>query len=218
MPSGIQVITLTATFQSALGAPLSGGLRIAPTSAVEDTAGEVILGAQDILVPLDASGHVSVVLPCTDSAGTMPPGWGYNIAEDIPGLGRSYQILLPSTLGPAADLSTLAPAGPIPPVSTGALPLAGGTVYGPLILAADPASPLGAATKRYVDSHGGDKTFTQDFASAAVVSVPHGLGKRPAVTVIDTAGDEVIGDVAHTDVNNLTVSFSAPFSGTVLCN
>jgi hypothetical protein len=35
------------------------------------------------------------------------------------------------------------------------LPLAGGTLTGPLILAADPATALGAATKQYVDAHAG---------------------------------------------------------------
>lgn len=39
--------------------------------------------------------------------------------------------------------------------STGFLPLAGGTLTGPLILAADPTVPLGAATKQYVDAHAG---------------------------------------------------------------
>src|SRR4051812_34297610 len=36
-----------------------------------------------------------------------------------------------------------------------ALALAGGTLTGPLLLAADPAVPLGAATKQYVDASGG---------------------------------------------------------------
>lgn len=35
------------------------------------------------------------------------------------------------------------------------LPISGGTLTGPLTLAADPSTPLGAATKEYVDSHGG---------------------------------------------------------------
>lgn len=65
---------------------------------------------------------------------------------------------------------------------------------------------------------GGDKSFTQPFSVASSVSVPHNLGKKPAVTVMDSAGDECEGDVQHTDLNNLTVTFSAPFSGSVTCN
>jgi hypothetical protein len=63
-----------------------------------------------------------------------------------------------------------------------------------------------------------DKTYTQDFTAAATVTVTHNLGKRPAVTVIDTASDEVVGEVEHLSLNQLQVSFSAPFSGVVICN
>src|SRR3954447_45846 len=56
-----------------------------------------------------------------------------------------------------------------------------------------------------------DKTYTQNFTAAATVTVTHNLGKRPAVTVIDTANDEVVGDVEHLSLNQLQVSFSAPF-------
>jgi len=37
----------------------------------------------------------------------------------------------------------------------GMVPLAGGTMTGPLLLSADPLVPTGAATKHYVDTHGG---------------------------------------------------------------
>ena len=65
---------------------------------------------------------------------------------------------------------------------------------------------------------GADKTYTQAFSVSASVAVAHNLGKYPAVTVMDSAGDECEGDVAFSDLNNLTVNFSAPFSGTVTCN
>ena len=60
--------------------------------------------------------------------------------------------------------------------------------------------------------------FEQAFSSASSVTVNHNLGYKPAVTVIDSAGDECIGDVDHLSNNELIVTFSAPFSGTVLCN
>ena len=63
-----------------------------------------------------------------------------------------------------------------------------------------------------------DKTYTQDFTVASSVTVTHNLGKYPAVTVIDSAGDEVEGDVEHLSTNQLQVSFSGSFSGIVLCN
>lgn len=68
-----------------------------------------------------------------------------------------------------------------------------------------------------VGAIGGDKSFSQTF-NAATVTVNHNLGKYPAVSVIDSAGDEVEGVVDHVTMNTLTLSFSAPFSGTVICN
>lgn len=51
----------------------------------------------------------------------------------------------------------------------------------------------------------------------AVVSdeweIQHDLGYLPNVTIFDSADTEVEGDVIHVDINNLTVTFSAPFSG-----
>lgn len=75
------------------------------------------------------------------------------------------------------------------------------------------AGPTGPAATGAVDAH-----FELPFISASTVSVPHNLGKYPAVTVIDSAGDEVIGDVQHLSANSLQLIFSAPFSGTVFCN
>lgn len=67
-------------------------------------------------------------------------------------------------------------------------------------------------------SSGADKYYTQSFTTATTVVVPHNLSKYPAITIIDSAGDEVVGDVRHDSSNQVTLNFSAPFSGTVTCN
>src|SRR3954467_10942682 len=64
----------------------------------------------------------------------------------------------------------------------------------------------------------GDKNYTQTFTDSSSVTVDHNLGKYPAITVIDTAGDEVIGDVDHVGLNQVVISFGAAFSGMVICN
>lgn len=43
--------------------------------------------------------------------------------------------------------------------------------------------------------------------------INHNLGKRPSVSVVDSAGSSVEGEVSHTDIDNLTITFSAEFSG-----
>ena len=48
---------------------------------------------------------------------------------------------------------------------------------------------------------------------AAVWTIAHNLGLRPAAVVIDSAGTNVEGQIDHIDVNNLTLTFSGAFSG-----
>lgn len=66
--------------------------------------------------------------------------------------------------------------------------------------------------------HRYDRHYEQAFTNQSSVTVNHNLGKRPAVTVIDSAGDEVFGDVEHVGPNELTISFGSNFTGTVICN
>lgn len=56
-------------------------------------------------------------------------------------------------------------------------------------------------------------THQQSEASARW-TVTHNLGRYPAVTVVDSAGSKVTGDVRYTSVNSVVITFSAPFSGT----
>lgn len=63
-----------------------------------------------------------------------------------------------------------------------------------------------------------DLHYEQDFSDASQIEITHNMGKRPAITVIDTAGDEVEGDYTFIDINTVMVSFSAPFSGKVVLN
>ena len=64
-----------------------------------------------------------------------------------------------------------------------------------------------------------DKTFvfTQSTASATW-AIAHNLNKYPSVAIVDSGGTMVMGEVTYTDANNLTVSFSAAFSGTAYLN
>lgn len=64
-----------------------------------------------------------------------------------------------------------------------------------------------------------DKNYTQDFsATASPLTIVHNLGKFPAVGIKDSANDEVEVDVNYVDLNTVTIAYSAPFSGTIICN
>ena len=63
-----------------------------------------------------------------------------------------------------------------------------------------------------------DKHYRTTFTVSSTVNVTHNLDKYPAVVVMDSAGQVVEGTVTHLNVNELNVEFTAPFSGTVICN
>ena len=65
----------------------------------------------------------------------------------------------------------------------------------------------------------GDKNYeTAVNMPSKVWEINHNLNKYPSVTVINNDNQVVIGDVMYIDKNSLTVSFSAEFTGKVICN
>jgi hypothetical protein len=63
-----------------------------------------------------------------------------------------------------------------------------------------------------------DKHFSVGFSDTSEVLVEHNLGKLPAVSIHDTAGDEVEGDIEHLSTNEFRVRFSANNSGIITAN
>ena len=64
-----------------------------------------------------------------------------------------------------------------------------------------------------------DRHLVYEWATPeTTVTVSHNLGKFPAVTVVDTAGSEIVCDVRHDDDNTVTLTFSAPLRGTAYFN
>ena len=48
--------------------------------------------------------------------------------------------------------------------------------------------------------------------------VNHNLGKHPSVTIVDSAGSVVMGDIEYVDNLNVTLTFAAEFSGKAYLN
>lgn len=70
-----------------------------------------------------------------------------------------------------------------------------------------------------INSHGGDKNFVFiQGVAASIWNISHNLNKYPSVSVVDSALSEVIGDIRYIDLNNITLTFSAPFSGEAFLN
>ena len=59
--------------------------------------------------------------------------------------------------------------------------------------------------------------FEQTEASAEWVIV-HNLNKYPAVSIIDSAGDEVVGNIHYDSLNQVTITFIGAFKGKATLN
>ena len=65
----------------------------------------------------------------------------------------------------------------------------------------------------------GDKHFVFTKSTPdSVWDITHDLDKYPSVTIVDSAGSVVIGDITYTSKSTLTVTFSAAFSGKAYLN
>lgn len=64
-----------------------------------------------------------------------------------------------------------------------------------------------------------DKFFEFNQATASNTwNISHNLNKFPSVSISDSGGSEVQGLISYVDNNNLTINFSAPFSGKAYLN
>lgn len=64
-----------------------------------------------------------------------------------------------------------------------------------------------------------DKTFVFEQGSASDTwNITHNLDKYPSVTVVDSAGNEVIAEVTYTDTNKCVVKMTAAFKGKAYLN
>lgn len=73
----------------------------------------------------------------------------------------------------------------------------------------------------YIEENG---SLTQDtfvypqLTPSAVWVISHGLGNFPSVTILDSSGNTVFGEITYTDANTVTLTFSAAFTGTAYLN
>ena len=64
-----------------------------------------------------------------------------------------------------------------------------------------------------------DKHYTHKQNSASDTwTIVHNLGKYPSVTVVDSAGTAVIGEVTYDNTNQVTIKFTSAFSGKAYLN
>jgi hypothetical protein len=71
----------------------------------------------------------------------------------------------------------------------------------------------GDTTFQYVDLSQSASYVHDQIMAAKVWQIRHNLGRYPQITIVDTAGSVVEGDKHYDDINNITLTFSAEFSG-----
>lgn len=65
----------------------------------------------------------------------------------------------------------------------------------------------------------GDKTYVHHQSTPALVwDITHNLDKFPSVTIVDSAGSIVVGEVTYESKNKLKVAFTIEFSGSAYLN
>lgn len=66
---------------------------------------------------------------------------------------------------------------------------------------------------------GEDKTYVHSQTSASSSwSITHSLAKYPSVTVVDSSGDVIIGEVNYESTSKVTITFSEAISGKAFLN
>ena len=66
---------------------------------------------------------------------------------------------------------------------------------------------------------GGDKNYIHNQTLPSDVwVVSHNLGKKPSVTVVDSADEVVFGEVQYNSDNQVTLTFAGAFSGKAYFN
>ena len=193
--------TVSDTVRSAGGTPAQGTLLIGWPSFTAANGTAVQQGSTG--VTLGANGALSVSL--TPTAGATPIGTFYTVVYhladgtvtreywQVPVSGSPVTLaavrtgVLPST-GAVQTVSTQSvdPAiaravagGAAPADTTPYVQRSGDTMTGPLVLSGDPATPLQAADKSYVDSNTAAVQAGLDQKVGAVVWSPLGWGPRP---------------------------------------
>lgn len=77
----------------------------------------------------------------------------------------------------------------------------------------------GNKTSEDLGISGEDANFTyEQTESSDEWVIVHNLNKYPAVSIIDSAGDEVIGGVHYDSLNQVTITFAGAFKGTATLN
>lgn len=234
--------TVVGTYLTGVGNPADGRVTFTPTARIVD-ANDAVIVEGTLTAPLDATGSFEIDLPTTDNPLLYPAGWAYQVHVRIQGIKpQKFFAFLPLGNGSSVDLNQqlsgsgsvgdatvpTSVRGPIGPRGAGTIVGSGpptylvgqngdiyidtvtGSYYGPKLDGEWSGVPF--FIPQQPDNTTQRKVFTQSSASSTW-SITHTLGGRPSVTIVDSAGTVVLGDIVYNSDTAVTISFTAPFSG-----
>lgn len=237
-PAGAITITVTGTFPVPVaGTARAGQVVFTPSAVLVDSTQHAIYSGGGP-VDLDASGHFSTTLLCTDDTDVQPTGWRWRVDEQpTGGQRRTYWIALPSTLGATVDLSQLAPVSA--PDGSGQTPSGGGpspssTVTGATSYGQVPNAGTASAYSRGDHTHGTPTLPSASTSAAGVVQLDGTAGDiqalgtqaagatgkaadgghvHPTTGLVLTSGDQVInGEKTFNNAIPVLPGFDAAFA------
>lgn len=110
LPASLSTCTVEGTYVNLIGNPISGSVTFTPQTILKETTLNVILMPTAIVKTLDATGSLSLTLPCTSDTDVVPQPFIYTVVENFVG-GRTTQIALPlSVANTTQNLADLLPA------------------------------------------------------------------------------------------------------------
>jgi len=209
-------ITVTGTYLLPGGLPASGSITFQATAEMRGPATNTIILPHQVSVILDEFGSFSTMLYATNDVGVVPTGVTYEVNERLNGTAWSkYFISIDKeSIDGIFDLADVIPNE-------------------------QPITTYNYATKEYVDTHSGGLApfITTEEITATTIqgaieqvrelsryvhnqptastnwAITHNLKMYPSVTVVDSGGTHVMGEVTYNTLNTATVAFTSPFSG-----
>lgn len=238
-PNDVVTRNVYGTYVTSLGAAAVGRVTFTPTARIVDVDDNIII-EDTITAVLDLNGTFTVELPTTDNPLLIPHGWAYLVSVRIRGVKpQKFYAFLPFGDGSDVDINqdlsgsasvadaTATPTsvkGPIGPRGPGTITGSGLPTYldgqdGDIYIDTDTGYFYGPKTDGewggvpfYTANSTQRHVHTQASASATW-TITHLLGGRPSVTVVDSAGTVVVGEIRYDSNTVVTVLFTAPFSG-----
>lgn len=242
-PSDVFTREITAKYVTATGAAAQGRVTFTPTARVVDERDSVIIEDtitatldtnglislslpttdNTLLKPENWAYEVNVRLYGVKPLKffiLLPYGDGTAV-DLINSVSTVSTSIADSTIQSSTLRGLIGPRGPGTIVGTGAPgPLVGfdsdiyidevtGDYYGPKSNGAWPTPPFYSLAEAYVTQR---HVHTQG-AVSATWNITHALGGRPSVTVVDSAGTVVVGEVAYNSDTSVSIYFTSPFSG-----